>query len=157
MVFILLNPRLSHLNHRVCVYFHEGNILYKTNNGQFSKTNICTNNLTNACTKNSYERIHIHWWGVEKVIKQQFVLRPDRFCQYIKNLEVEYGGDQTLVKEQFVQRSDHLCYDTENLTKEYGGQWPYVYILTNICCICKSSDNSAILPNIWLFVHIFCL
>ena len=59
---------------------------------------------------------------VEKVIKLQFVLRPDHLSNDIENLEVEYGGDQTLVKEQFVQGSYHLSYDTENLKNEYGKQ-----------------------------------
>ena len=57
----------------------------------------------NVRTKNLYKRRHLFslmGGGVEKVVKQHTVPKPDRLHHDIENLEAEYGGGQTLAEEQ---------------------------------------------------------
>ena len=63
---------------KIYVYLHTRNILYKTNDGQFSKLKSVLITwqmyVRRICTK---RYMFLHWWRAEKVVKQQFVLMPE--------------------------------------------------------------------------------
>ena len=60
------------------------------------------------------------WGRLEKVVKQQFIPRPDHLCYDNEKKLMESGGSK-VVKLLFIPRPDRLCYDIEKKPPDNGG------------------------------------